>query len=74
MKIITSTGIELTNDYGMTKSLFNYAKQKGMNNITVWYNKESNTYLLCINNQPEFESTSTEAIAVHIDMLSIKEK
>jgi len=72
-KIKTSTGMILDTDHGMSKQLTEYCATKNIKQGQVFYVEQNNTYLLVVNGEPEFESQSSEEIAVHIDMISISE-
>lgn len=69
-------GIILDASKEMAQNLTKWAKKKGLKNRTVFHfrNGGKEGYLLANGSTPEFESTHTEDIACHIDMLSIVKK
>lgn len=70
-KIKTSTGIVLDAGYGMAPILTKYSREKGLTNVRIFYDEELSSYLLAIDEIPEYVSQLAEDIACHIDSLAI---
>lgn len=45
-------------------------KSKKLKNVMVFVVNDMESYLLIINNKPEFENTNSESIALKIDLLT----
>ena len=71
MIIKTETGMELNSELGLAPNLNDYIKLKKLDNAMVFVVNDMESYLLVINNKPEYENTSAESIALKIDMLTI---
>ena len=71
MVIKTETGMVLNSELGLAPSLNNHIKLRKLKNAMVFVVNDMESYLLVINNKPEYENTSAESIALKIDMLTI---
>ena len=54
-------------------TLTEYAREKGLGDARVFVTS-FDTYLLTLGEEPVFESKSYEAVAVHIDIISLSEE
>jgi hypothetical protein len=70
LKLTTETGIILDSELGLAPSLNDYIKSKKLKNAMVFVVNDMESYLLIINNKPEFENTNSESIASKIDLLT----
>lgn len=74
MKAITSTRIVLDTEYGMAKSLNEYAQNKDLN-VVICHAKHPNNYeeyvILNSDNIPIFVNQVAEDIAVHLDIMAL---
>ena len=68
MQITLNNGIVLDDSLRSAPDLAKYARDKGLDGIRVFCTSK-NTYLLVDGDVPEYESQSSEAIAVHIDIM-----
>ena len=71
MVIKTETGMVLNSELGLAPNLNDYIKLKKLKNAMVFVVNDMESYLLVVNNKPEYENTSAESIALKIDMLTI---
>ena len=71
MILKTETGMVLNSELGLAPNLNDYIKLKKLDNAIVFVVNDMESYLLVINNKPEYENTSAESIALKIDMLTI---
>ena len=70
MKITSETGMILDSELGLAPNLNDYIKTKKLKNAKVFVVNDMETYLLVVNNEPIYENTSSESIAVKIDLLA----
>lgn len=70
MKITTTTGIVLDDEYGFCTNLLKYAKYKGLDNVRIF--STGNSYLIVEDNNPVFENQRAEDIAVHLDIMHLE--
>jgi len=70
LKITSETGMILDSELGLAPNLNDYIKTKKLKNAKVFVVNDMETYLLVVNNEPIYENTSSESIAVKIDLLA----